>query len=308
MRRQKTIKRPAIFEGKGIHTGRGVKVVIKSAPADTGIRFARTDLKDKPFIPADISSLSDYSNKKSACGRNFLPVSVVGISTFEIPYHRLRCTALEKGGAVIYTVEHLLAALNGLDIDNADIEIDGIEPPMLDGSALIYAEGVKSAGSAEQDKEKKQLCLEEAVWEKDGGAMLIALPDDHLRISYFLQYDESDFPAQYADFSFDSGKDKENIFLKEIAPARTFCLEKEVALIMKLGLGKGADLDTALVIKNGEPLKNKFRLKDEPARHKILDLLGDLFLLNADIKAHIIAVKSGHSLNAKFIKKLARFL
>lgn len=283
MRRQKTIKRPAIFEGKGIHTGRGVKLVIKSAPADTGIRFTRTDLKDKPVIPADISSLSGHSNK-------------------------LRCTSLEEGAAVVHTVEHLLAALNGMDIDNADIEIDNIEPPMLDGSALIYAEGIKSAGSVAQDKDKKQLCMGEAVWEKDGGALLVALPDDCLRISYLLEYDEPDFPAQYADFTFDSGKDKENIFLKEIAPARTFCLEREVALIMKLGLGKGADIATALVIKNGAPLKNKFKLKNEPARHKILDLLGDIFLLNADIKAHIIAVKSGHSLNAKLIKKLAKYL
>ena len=110
MRRQRTIKRSTILEGKGIHTGGKVKVVVKSAPADTGIRFIRTDLKEKPSVTADISNLSDYSNK-------------------------LRCTALGKNGVLVHTIEHLLAALSCLNIDNADIEIDGIEPPMADGSA-----------------------------------------------------------------------------------------------------------------------------------------------------------------------------
>jgi len=283
MRCQRTIKRSIILEGKGIHTGDRVKVAIKSASADTGIRFIRTDLKEKPSIAADVSNLSDYSNKS-------------------------RCTSLRERGVSVCTIEHLLAALNGLNIDNADIEIDNAELPALDGSALDYAAEIKKAGSVEQDKARRELSLKEAVWEEEGGALLMAVPNNSFKVSYLLHYDEPDFPAQYAEFLFDSEKKKEEIFIKEIAPARTYCLEKEVALVMALGLGKGAGLDNALVIKNGKPIKNKFRLKDEPARHKILDLLGDLCLLNKDIKAHVIGVKSGHFLNAKFIKKLAKLL
>ncbi|MDP3789143.1 MAG: UDP-3-O-acyl-N-acetylglucosamine deacetylase [Candidatus Omnitrophota bacterium] len=281
MRPQRTIKRPVTLEGKGIHTGRDVKVIIKSAPPDTGIRFIRTDLNNRPSITADVSNLSNYSNK-------------------------LRCTSLGKDKAAVHTAEHLLAALNGLNIDNADIEIDNIEPPMLDGSSLAYAAEIQKAGSAEQDKKRRELCIKEAVWEKGDNALLIAIPSDRFKISYTLNYDDPDFPAQYVEFSLDAGKKKEEIFLKEIAPARTYCLEKEVALIMALGLGKGADYKTALVIKNGRPVKNEFRLKDEPARHKVLDLLGDLSLLNTEIKAHVIGIKSGHALNAEFVKKLSK--
>ena len=280
MRPQRTIRRTVTLEGKGIHTGCNVKVAIKSAPPDTGIRFIRTDLKDRPSITADASNLSNYSNK-------------------------LRCTSLGKDKAAVHTTEHLLAALNGLNIDNADIEIDNTEPPILDGSALVYAVEINKAGSVEQDKNRRELCIKEAVWEKDGNALLMAIPADTFKVCYMLHYDEPDFPAQYVEFSLDSGRKKE-IFLKEIAPARTYCLEKEVALIMALGLGKGADYKTALVIKNGKPVKNEFRLKEEPARHKVLDLLGDLSLLNTEIKAHVIGVKSGHALNAKFVKKLAK--
>lgn len=283
MRLQRTIRRAVTLEGKGIHTGCDVKVAIKSAPPDTGIRFVRIDLKDSPSVTADASNLSDYSNK-------------------------LRCTSLGRDKAVVYTAEHLLAALNGLNIDNADIEIDNIEPPILDGSALAYAAEINKAGSVEQDKKRRELCIKEAVWEKGDNALLVVVPSDIFKVSYMLHYDEPGFSAQYVEFSLDAGKKKEAIFLKEIAPARTYCLEKEVALITALGLGKGADYKTALVIKNGKPVKNEFRLKDEPARHKVLDLLGDLSLLNAEIKAHVIGIKSGHALNAKLVKKLATML
>lgn len=283
MRPQRTIKRSVTLEGKGIHTGREVKIIIKSADADTGIFFIRTDLKERPSVAADVSNLSDYSKK-------------------------LRCTSLGKDSILVHTIEHLLAALNGLNIDNAVIETDGIEPPMCDGSALDYATAIKNAGITEQDKDRRELSVKEAVWEKDGSALLMAVPDTAFKVSYMLHYDEEDFAAEYAEFSFDSAKKKEAIFVKEIAPARTYCLEKEAAFIMAAGLGKGAGLDTALVIKNGKPIRNEFRLKDEPARHKVLDLLGDISLLNADLKAHVIGIKSGHSLNARFIKKLARLL
>lgn len=278
MRLQRTIKNSVTLEGRGIHTGGKVRVTIKNAPPDAGINFIRKDLKGSPRVLADVSNLRDYSTK-------------------------LRCTALGKDGALIHTVEHLMAALHCLNIDNADIEIDSAEPPALDGSALGYAEAIQKAGSAEQDKQKKEFLLKSAVWGEASGAFLIALPHNILKVSYLLHYRGGDISSEYAEFSLDSGK--ENIFINEIAPARTFCLYKEAFLIKALGLGKGSGLGNALVIKGGRPIKNEFRLKDEPARHKILDLLGDLALLNRDIKAHIIGVKSGHSLNAQLIKRLA---
>ncbi len=281
MRRQRTIKNSVTFEGKGIHTGGRVKLTINSAPPDTGIRFLRRDLKGSPSLSAGITNLLGYSKK-------------------------LRCTSLGKGSAFIHTIEHIMAALYGLNIDNADIEIDNAEPPALDGSALDYANAIQKAGSIEQEKEKKELVLEEAVCVETKGALLVALPHDGFKVSYLLSYNQKDLPVEYAEFSFDSDKDKEKVFLKEIAPARTFCIYKEVAVIKALGLGKGGTLANALVIKGGKPIKNEFRLKDEPARHKVLDLLGDLALLNKDIKAHIIAIKSGHSLNRKLLKELER--
>jgi UDP-3-O-acyl N-acetylglucosamine deacetylase len=283
VRLQRTIKNPVTLEGRGIHTGGRVKLTIKGAPADTGIRFIMTDLKGRPSLKAEISNLLDYSNKQ-------------------------RCTSLRKGAAAVYTIEHLIAALNGLNIDNAEIEIDNREPPGLDGSALDYASAIQKAGSVEQERVRKELLLKEAVWEEAKGAFLIAFPNANFRISYLLHYNDPAFPLEYADFSFNSEQDKEKVFLNDIAPARTYCLYKEAFLIKAIGLGKGSWLDNALVIKNGKPIRNKFRLKDEPARHKILDLLGDLSLLNADIKAHIIGVKSGHALNAKFVRKLATLL
>ncbi|MBU4376546.1 MAG: UDP-3-O-acyl-N-acetylglucosamine deacetylase [Candidatus Omnitrophica bacterium] len=281
MRLQRTIKNPVTLEGRGIHTGSKVKITIKSAPPDEGIHFVRKDLKTSSRLLADVSNLRDYSNK-------------------------LRCTSLGKGSAGVHTIEHLLAALYGLSVDNADIEIDNAEPPALDGSASEYAAAIKMAGSVEQDRKRKELLLKDIVWEEMRGSFLIALPYAGFKISYLLHYSGANLSSEYAEFSFDSEKEKEKIFLDEIAPARTFCLYKEVFLIKALGLAKGVGLGNALVIKDGKPIKNKFRLKDEPARHKILDLLGDLALLNKDIKAHIIGIKSGHSLNRKLLKKLER--
>lgn len=271
------------MEGRGIHTGGRVKVIIRSAPPGTGIHFVRKDIKGSPRILADVSNLRDYSNKS-------------------------RRTSLGKGAAAVHTVEHLMAAFYGLSVDNADIEIDSAEPPALDGSALEYAASIQKAGGIEQDGKRKELSLKDVVWEEAGGGFLIAFPREVFKVSYILRYDGANFPSEYAEFSFDSEEEKEKIFLNEIAPARTFCLYKEVFLIKALGLGRGAGLSNALVIKDGKPIKNKFRLKNEPARHKILDLLGDLALLNRDIKAHIIGIKSGHSLNARFIKRLAKLL
>lgn len=283
MRLQRTIKQVVVLKGKGLHNGEDVTLTIKSAPVDTGINFIRTDLGGRPAIEASVSGLSGYSNS-------------------------LRCTSIAKDGISVHTIEHLMAALSGLNIDNAEIEINNSELPVLDGSALDYARELQKAGSLEQKKEKRELILKDAIWCAEGDLLLIAIPQSSFKISYLLEYDDAGLAAQYADFAFNNAEEKENLFVEKIAPARTFCLEREIEDILAKGLGKGADYKNTLVIKNGRPIENELRLKDELARHKIIDLLGDLSLLNAEIKAHIIGIRSGHSLNAKLLRKLESLL
>lgn len=283
MRLQKTIKKTVVLEGKGIHTGENVKLTIKKAPADTGIIFIRTDLKNRPAVTADVSNLLNYSDNR-------------------------RCTSIEKSGTSIYTIEHLMAALSSLNIDNAKIEIDNRELPALDGSALDFTLALQKIGTVEQKKEKKELFLQDAIWCTDRDALLIAIPSENFSVSYIIKYDNLQFMNQSANFAFNSAKEKEDVFIKEIAPARTFCLESETANILEKGLGKGANYKNALVIRDGKPIENEFRFANEPARHKIVDLLGDLTLLNVEIKAHLIGIKSGHTLNEKLSRKLAKLL
>ncbi len=281
MRFQRTVKKAVALEGKGLHSGEHVRVEIKNAPVDTGIIFIRTDLKGRPDIAAAVSNLTADSGS-------------------------LRCTSIEKNGASVHTIEHLMAALGGLGIDNAEIEVNNSELPALDGSALDFARELKKAGILEQKKKKKELILKDAVSCHEGESSLTAAPAGNFSVSYLMKYDKSGHMAQRADFSFaGAGGD---IFVKEIAPARTYCLEDEVADIMKRGLGKGGNYKNALVIKDGKPIKNKFRFPNEPVRHKVLDLLGDLALINAELKAHITGVKSGHSLNVKLLRKLEEVL
>jgi UDP-3-O-acyl N-acetylglucosamine deacetylase len=283
MRLQRTVKDAVLLEGKGIHSGDDVKLTIKKAPVDTGIIFIRTDLEKRPAVAANVSSLASYSGD-------------------------LRCTSIEKDGVSVDTIEHLMAALSGLNIDNAEIEIDNRELPALDGSALNYALELQKAKSTEQDKEKKELILKNTIECRDGNALLKATPSEKFSLSYLLEYDKPEHMTQREDFSFDSSEKKKDIFIREIAPARTFCLESEAALILEKGLGKGGNYENALVLRNGRPIENEFRLANEPARHKIVDLLGDLALLGADIKAHITGIKSGHALNAKLLKELEKLL
>lgn len=283
MRLQRTIKEPFVLGGRGIHSGDSVKLTIKKAPVDTGLIFIRTDIKRRPAIPAHVSNISNYSGE-------------------------FRCTSIEKDGVLVYTIEHLMAALSGLSIDNTEIEIDNPELPVLDGSALDYALGLQKAGLLEQEKEKREVFLREVILCRDKDALLIAIPSENFGISYFLKYDDMGSMAQCAYFYFDSIEKKKDVFINDIAPARTFCLEGDVAGIMEKGLGKGGNYKNTLVLKCGRPIQNEFRFANEPARHKIVDLLGDLALLNVEIKAEIIGIKSGHLLNRELLKKLERLL
>ena len=274
MTKQKTIKDPVEIEGIGLQTGAKTRLRLKGSPANSGINFIRTDLANKPLV--NIASLDP---------------GVLG--------SKERRTTIGEGSLEIQTTEHFLASLAGLGIDNIVAEIDNVELPGLDGSAKGFAELIKKAGTIEQDAPKRILKVDEPVWCAAGDAFLAVFPDEDFKISYTLSYDNPELGTQFFTVILN-----EESFTKEIAPARTFCLEAEVAPLLKKGLGKGANYDNTLVIGKDGPVKNAFRFSNEPVRHKVLDLIGDLYLLGMPLKGHVIALKSGHRLNMELVRKL----
>jgi UDP-3-O-[3-hydroxymyristoyl] N-acetylglucosamine deacetylase/3-hydroxyacyl-[acyl-carrier-protein] dehydratase len=298
---QKTIKKSISINGTGIHTGSDSVLVFHPAPINYGIKFVRTDLEGSPEIPAE----ADY---------------VVDVS---------RGTTLAKGEAKVHTAEHVLAAVVGLEIDNIRIELKGVEPPIGDGSSVMFAQALLSAGIEEQDSPKDYLIVEETIEYVDEarGVQIVALPTDDFRITVMIDYKNPVLGSQHTGlFSL------EREFLKEFAPARTFCFLHEVEDLINQGLIKGGDLDTAIVIvdkdltkddihriskklnidenivlgTNGILMNKELRFKNEPARHKLLDLLGDLALVGAPLKAQILAARPGHSANVEFAKKIRK--
>jgi UDP-3-O-[3-hydroxymyristoyl] N-acetylglucosamine deacetylase/3-hydroxyacyl-[acyl-carrier-protein] dehydratase len=274
MEKQKTIAKDIKLNGIGLHTGKMVNVSFKPAQTDAGITFVRTDISSRPEIKATIDSwaIQSIARRRSSIGSD---------------------------GAQIHTVEHLMAALSGLDIDNLIVEIDNEELPGLDGSSLNFVETLIKAGLIEQDKERRYYCLKEPIFVEDTDSTIAVLPYPELKISYSLDYQHPYLKSGFLEI-----KINPQIFQKELASARTFCLEDEAEDLKKQGLGKGANYDNTLVVGKDGVINNKLRFPDEFIRHKILDLLGDLYLLGEPLKCHVIAVKSGHSLNLKMLKKI----
>ncbi len=271
---QKTIKKPITLSGTGLHTGVCVNLKFKPAPTDTGINFIRVDMKDSPMIKADTRQIlaQDKSPRRTSIGRDSVEV---------------------------HTIEHLMAALWALGIDNILIEIDGPELPGLDGSAMGFIEILKRAGIESQGVPKKVYQVRSPLWIEHDDAMIMVLPDNQFRVSYTLNYEHPLLKAQYLSFTID-----ESTFEKEIASSRTFCLEREVDDLRKQGLGKGANYENTVVVGKKGVIDNDLRFDDEFARHKILDLLGDLYLLGYGIKGHVIAIRSGHPLNIMLVDKI----
>jgi UDP-3-O-[3-hydroxymyristoyl] N-acetylglucosamine deacetylase/3-hydroxyacyl-[acyl-carrier-protein] dehydratase len=206
---------------------------------------------------------------------------------------------LKKGPAEVHTTEHLLSALYALGVNNAEVEVHGQELPGLDGSAKEYAEAIERAGIIEQDTPVKELLIDKEVGVTRNDAFLTAFPYKDFRISYFLSYPVKSIGEQFLSIDISA-----ETFKKEIAPARTFCMAREAFLLKLFGFGKGANNKNTLVMGKAGPIGNNLRFPDEPVRHKILDLIGDLSLTGMPIKAHIVAVKSGHSLNLELVNKL----
>jgi len=294
---QRTIKNPVSMSGVGLHTGTSCTMTFKPAPENHGIRFIRTDLGGNPEIPA----LADY---------------VIDVS---------RGTTLAVGEAKVYTVEHVLAAVVGLQIDNIIIELDGIEPPIGDGSAIPYVQVLEKAEFVQQSVPKDYLIIDETVvfHDEERQVDIVGLPLDGYRVTVMVDYQNPALGSQHSGLF-----DLEKEFVTEFAPARTFCFLSEVEKLSELGLIKGGDLDNALVIvdkqaeqveldklskklglekgvilgSNGILNNKELRFRNEPARHKLLDVLGDLALIGVPIKAQILAARPGHKANVEFAK------
>lgn len=275
MDKQKTIAKEASLKGTGLHTSNKVNVTFKPAEADKGINFIRVDLTHKPVIKAVVDNL---------------------LSTAHSP----RRTSIGQDGAEIQTIEHLMAAIAGLQIDNLNIEMDNDEVPGLDGSSLKFIEILSKAGVKEQEKEKRPYTLKEPIFAEEEGSSIIALPCSEFKISYTLSYDHP-----FLRSGFMQAVVNREFFEKELASARTFCLEEEAQDLQRQGLGQGANYENTLVVGKNGVIKNKLRYDDEFVRHKILDLIGDLCLVGFPLKTHIIALRSGHSLNLKLAKKIS---
>jgi UDP-3-O-[3-hydroxymyristoyl] N-acetylglucosamine deacetylase/3-hydroxyacyl-[acyl-carrier-protein] dehydratase len=271
---QKTIKKQVSVKGVGLHSGKAVTATFKPSMPDTGVYFVRVDLAGAPIVKAHISKLIDLTKSP-------------------------RRTTVGQGEAEIQTIEHFMASLAGLGIDNVIVEIDGDEMPGLDGSAEDYVKLFLNVGLETQDSPRKEFRIAEPIWIEEDGASLVILPADDFKISYTLSYNHSILQSQHISVSLNDG-----IFTTDIAPARTFCLESETQALIKQGLGKGATYDNTLVIGPSGVIKNKVRFEDEFTRHKILDLIGDLYLLGMPIRGHLIAIRSGHPLNLKLLQKI----
>jgi UDP-3-O-[3-hydroxymyristoyl] N-acetylglucosamine deacetylase/3-hydroxyacyl-[acyl-carrier-protein] dehydratase len=295
---QRTIAKEVSISGIGLHTGTSCTMTFKPAPDNFGIRFVRIDLGGNPEIPANV----DY---------------VVDIS---------RGTTLGLGDAKVYTVEHVLSAIYGLKIDNLIIELDGIEPPVGDGSAMPYVEKLLEAGIVQQETPKDYLVIDKTVMyhDEENKIDIVALPLDDYRITIMVDYENPALGSQHTGLF-----DLEKEYVTEFAPARTFCFLSEVESLADQGLIKGGDINNAVVIVdheidndklsrlktklnldhdltviNGFLDNNKLRFKNEPVRHKLLDMIGDLALIGVPIKAQILAARPGHRANVEFAKKI----
>ena len=293
--KQKTLNKPVSFSGRGLHTGVEVKMTLTPAPEDHGFQFIRTDLNDRPIIKAFAENVVETS----------------------------RGTTLEEDGNRVSTVEHVMASLMGTGVDNCLIEMNGPEAPILDGSSKFFAEGILKAGLKEQKAPRSVYKIEEKIEYKDdkNGIEIIAFPDEKFSVDVKIDYNSKVLGFQYANM------DSYDNFAQELAPARTFVFLHELEFLLKNNLIKGGDMDNAIIIIDRKvtqaeldrlaELFNKPKVKVKPegvlnniklnfsneaARHKLLDILGDLALIGQPIQGRIIATRPGHYANNQFAR------
>lgn len=269
--KQRSILREVSIKGASLHTGDKVQLTLKPAPANAGISIRRTDLHDKPVIKPHISQVTDL----------------------------VRATTLSSGHAKVHTVEHILAALHGMGIDNVEVEMDASEPPILDGSAKGFVNLILEGEPVEQDADRDYFELDQPISVSKGNSSLIALPYDGFKISC-TSADDRGIHTQHLSIEIDP-----DVFATQIAAARTFTVYEDIEELLKLGKIKGGSLENAIVLKDDKIMsKEPLRFEDELVRHKILDVIGDVILLGKPLKAHIVAVRPGHAINADLTAKL----
>ena len=300
-RKQRTIRYAKSCKGVGLHTGVDSMITFHPAPVNYGIRFVRSDIRNSPEIKADIDHVVDIS----------------------------RGTTIEENDVRIHTVEHALAAVTGLRIDNVMIELNSKETPVMDGSAKDFVNALINAGIVKQNAPRKVLEITRAVNYTDyyRDIDIHVIPSDRFRVTFLVEYPLPALGTQY-----EAIYNMEEDFAVEVAPARTFCFLSEIEMLKEQGLIKGGGLDNALVIvdkkidqieinrirnllgieeeviqgANGILNGKLLRFKNEPVRHKTLDLIGDLALLGTPIKGHVTAARAGHASNVEFVKKLKK--
>lgn len=296
--KQRTIKAPVSVSGSGLHTGEKVIMTFNPAPENHGYKFRRIDVEGKPIIDADVDNVTDTS----------------------------RGTTISQNGASVSTIEHVLAALVGLEIDNVLIDMDGPETPIMDGSSIQFVEAIRSAGFLEQEADREYYHIPYNIHysEPDRKVEMVAMPlDDDYRFTCMVDYNSQVLGSQHASIS------SITEFVDDIASCRTFCFLHELEMLLKHDLIKGGDLNNAIVVVDKEVdqeeldhLAKLFNRKDisvapqgilnnielrhqnEPARHKLLDMIGDLALVGVPLRGHIMAARPGHAANVAFAKKI----
>jgi len=269
--KQKTIKKEFFLEGTGLQTGNPVRIYFYPSVENSGMVFARKDLGSDSEI---------HLNKLFETGAD-------------------RRSRIGSGNVYVETVEHILAALWGAGISNIKMELTSSEPPAMDGSAALFLEAIEKAGIEEQAAAGEYIEITEPVWTEEKESFLGIFPGADFKVSYVLDYLSPSVGRQF----YSEILTKET-FARDIAPARTFCLKKEAEMLVKQGYGKGADFKNTLVMDEKGPIENELRFPNEPVRHKVLDLVGDLYLLGRPLKGRVIAIRSGHKLNLELVAKI----
>ncbi|MBK1876596.1 bifunctional UDP-3-O-[3-hydroxymyristoyl] N-acetylglucosamine deacetylase/3-hydroxyacyl-ACP dehydratase [Pelagicoccus mobilis] len=270
--KQRSLLREVSVKGPSLHTGDKTQLTLKPAPANSGITIRRSDLHDKPVIRPHVSQVTDL----------------------------VRATTLSSGHAKIHTVEHVLAALHGMGIDNVEIEMNASEPPILDGSSKGFVNLILEGEPVEQEADREYFVLDQPISVTKGNSSIIALPYDGFKISC-TSADDRGIHTQHLTIDIDP-----DVFATQIAAARTFTVYEDIEELLKLGKIKGGSLENAIVLKDDKIMsKEPLRFDDELVRHKILDIIGDVLLLGKPLKAHIVAVRPGHAVNAELTTKLA---
>jgi len=295
--KQRTIKADVTVSGSGLHTGQPVTMTFKAAPENHGYKFKRIDIEGQPVIDADVDNVTDTS----------------------------RGTTISQNGASVNTVEHVLAALVGLEVDNVMIELDGPETPIMDGSSIKFIDALEEAGFKEQDADREYYSIPYNIHysEPDRKVEMVAMPLDDYRFTCMIDYNSPVLGSQHAAITTLSE------FKKEISSSRTFCFLHELEALLEHNLIKGGDLNNAIVVVDKEVSKDELkhlaklfqrddidvaregilnnielRHQNEPARHKLLDMIGDLALVGVPLKGHIMAARPGHAANVAFAKKI----